>query len=277
MKWFRMDSDTPNHPTSRRVIRKTGNEGFGALVRLWCFAAQYGKGDTPGRCVDSDGDPIQVEDLVDASGLTDEQFRELIEVLLETKCIDQTAWELRQEITFPGMTTRADEYTKKVRRNSVRVLSGGSPDKKQKALPTVQESTKQYKREEQAMTLAEVVTEETLRRVRKRGSPHLLMEWWNDITKPPIPRCQGLNEKRQKACLRVMENIGHDVIKDAFQKINASKFCQGQNDRGWKASFDWMLQPDSILRTLEGKYDDRLKVGTTRSKSGKYDKVERSK
>ena len=200
MKWYRMDSDTPNHPTSRRVIRKLGNEGLGALVRLWCFAAQYGKGETPGRCVDSDGDSIQLEDLVDASGLTDEQFRALVAVLLDTKCIDAEAWESRKE---------------------------------------------------------------------------MMMEWWNEITQPPISRCNGLNEKRKVSCRRVLQESDEAHIKEAFQTVNASKFCRGENDRGWRASFDWVIQPDSILRILEGKYKDRAKAGTTRSESGKYDKVER--
>jgi|TARA_R110000824_G_scaffold132891_1_gene295426 hypothetical protein len=267
-----MDSDTPNHPTGRRVLRRAGNQGFGALVRLWCFAAQFGKAE-PGRCVDSDGDPVEVEDLIDASGLNCEEFHELIEVLRETKCIDIEAWNTRKELAFPGMTARADEYTKKVRRNSVRVLSGEYPDKKHKHLPTRQDSTEEYKTEEQGKTPAEVFAEKE--RARKRGNPKLLMEWWNDITKSPIPRCRGLNAKRIKACQRVMDEFKNDVIKDAFHRISSSKFCQGENERGWKASFDWVLQPDSILRTLEGKYQDRTKTGTTRSKSGKYDNVER--
>ena len=274
MKWYRMDSDTPNHPTSRRVIRKLGNEGFGALVRLWCFAAQYGKGETPGRCVDSDGDSIQLEDLVDASGLTDEQFRALVAVLLDTKCIDTEAWESRKEMSFPGMTTRADEYTKKVKRNSVvrgHPLFGHDTDKIQKTLPRVQDSTVQEIREEESTEGSPLLLKGDRHPIR----PEVMMEWWNEITQPPISRCNGLNEKRKVSCRRVLQESDEAHIKEAFQMVNASKFCRGENDRGWKASFDWVIQPDSILRILEGKYKDRAKAGTTRSESGKYDKVER--
>jgi hypothetical protein len=45
-----------------------------------------------------------------------------------------------------------------------------------------------------------------------------------------------------------------------FQRINASDFCRGQNDRGWIATFDWALQPDTAAKVLEGKYDNRTKV-----------------
>tara|TARA_R110000824_G_scaffold21078_6_gene78896 strand:- start:29034 stop:29828 length:795 start_codon:yes stop_codon:yes gene_type:complete len=261
-----MDSDTPNHPTSRRVIRKLGNEGFGALVRLWCFAAQYGKGEVAGRCIDSDGDAIAVEDLVDASGLASEQFGELVSVLLETKCIDAEAWESRQEMAFPGMTQRADSYTKKLQKNSMvrgQTLFAHSSDKIpnsankiQKSVPTVQDSTEDHS-------------------TREHERYTLMSQWWNEITASPIPRCNGTNAKRKVACRRVMDEFNEESVRKAFGMVNASKFCRGENERGWKASFDWILRPDSILRTLEGKYADRQRAGTTRSQHGKYDNVER--
>jgi hypothetical protein len=206
--------------------------------------------------------------LVDASGLSGDGFNELIEVLLDTKCIDMEAWASRQEVSFPGMTTRADEYTKKVRRNNIRSLSSHETDKNQQTLPTVQDKTKEYKTKEETSVSKD-------ERLKERGNPGQLMEWWNQVTHLPIPRCRGLNAKRIKLCQRVMEEFDYQTINKAFVIINSSKFCRGENERGWKASFDWMLQPDSILRTLEGKYTDRVKAGTTRSTSGKYDNVER--
>lgn len=40
-------------------------------------------------------------------------------------------------------------------------------------------------------------------------------------------------------------------------RIRGSPFLLGGGPRGWKADFDWALQPGSILATLEGKYDPR--------------------
>tara|TARA_R110000824_G_scaffold8899_3_gene40416 strand:- start:22618 stop:23472 length:855 start_codon:yes stop_codon:yes gene_type:complete len=283
-----MDSDTPHHPTGRRVIRKQGNAGFGALVRLWCFAAQYGKAE-PGRCVDSDGDAIPVEDLLDACGLEENEFEELIEVLVDAKCIDARAWSELGELSFPGMTTRADEYTKKVRRNNVRTSS-------RQNLPTVQDSTKQNSTEE-GKPLLEVFGDTTLRMISKqpertfarekvqgieswRNTSLRMMESWNILTDKPIPRCRGLSKKREGLIKRLIVSSGLsvEIIFDGFKKINASKFCRGENERGWVATFDWALLPDSILKATEGKYDNRstpVKAGQTRSQSGKYDEIER--
>ena len=193
MKWFRMDSDTPNHPTSRRVIRTLGNAGFGGLVRLWCFAAQYGKAE-PGRCVDSDGDAIPEEDLRDASGFDEMEFATLIEVLIGAKCIDEKAWTELGELSFPGMRTRADEYTKKINRSGVWTLDGQNRRKSPYSTKQDNTSTREGK------TLLEVFGGELRDKAAKD-----LMVLWNEITKPPIPRCRGLTAKRVAMVAKVCE------------------------------------------------------------------------
>ena len=45
--------------------------------------------------------------------------------------------------------------------------------------------------------------------------------------------------------------------KRAIEKVAASSFCRGQNDRGWKADIDFFLRPDSVAKIMEGKYDDK--------------------
>lgn len=266
MKWFRMDSDTPSHPTSRRVIRNLGNAGFGALVRLWCFTAQFGKLEA-GRCVDSDGDPIPQEDLIDACGLESDDFDALVAILLFTKCIDRDAWEKKGEMKFPGMMSRADTYTKKVQK-SVQTREEQSSTKF--PYSTRQDSTST----EQGKTLLEVFGGE-LKEKGKRHKAAKIMTLWNEVTSSPIPKCRGLTAKRISGVLKLEESFPVETVEKAFKAVNASKFCRGENDNGWKATFDWIIKPDSILKTIEGKYDDRQKAGNTRSKSGKYDRVER--
>ena len=41
------------------------------------------------------------------------------------------------------------------------------------------------------------------------------------------------------------------------QSIRGSPFLIGENDRGWKANFDWALKPESILKVQENRYDGR--------------------
>jgi hypothetical protein len=37
--------------------------------------------------------------------------------------------------------------------------------------------------------------------------------------------------------------------------LERSAFCRGENDRGWRADFDFLLQPKSFTKLLEGAYD----------------------
>lgn len=41
----------------------------------------------------------------------------------------------------------------------------------------------------------------------------------------------------------------------AIDKISVSGFCLGENDRGWRANFDWLIRPDTLSKILEGVYD----------------------
>lgn len=49
---------------------------------------------------------------------------------------------------------------------------------------------------------------------------------------------------------------------EAVGRAAASRFCRGENDRGWLADFEWFLKPDTVTKLLEGKYDDRERKQT---------------
>jgi hypothetical protein len=45
----------------------------------------------------------------------------------------------------------------------------------------------------------------------------------------------------------------------AVLKATDSDFCNGKNDRGWRATFDWLVgQSDTVAKIMEGKYDNRI-------------------
>ena len=91
------------------------------------------------------------------------------------------------------------------------------------------------------------------------NSPDALMSVWNTLTQPPIPQCREVSKSRSvHAKARLSERTlsdWHEII----SRIQDSGFCRGENDRGWVATFDWLLKPDTAVKVLEGKYDDRAK------------------
>lgn len=49
-----------------------------------------------------------------------------------------------------------------------------------------------------------------------------------------------------------------DTFEECFKKVQASVFCTGKNERGWKADFDWLIKNDNnMVKVLEGKYDNK--------------------
>lgn len=76
---------------------------------------------------------------------------------------------------------------------------------------------------------------------------------WNKLS--PLPQCLVVSTKRRSQIeMRLRDKFFATNWREAMQKIHASPFCNGVNDRGWKATFDWFLQPDSCLKVMEGKY-----------------------
>lgn len=120
MKWFQVESQFGHHPTIQRILNteELGTSALGSLVLLWAFAASYGRDELrPGRCVDREGDPIAKADLLIAGHIPEAQFDALITVLVSAKAIDVDAWNTREELSFPGLTSRADNHTKTIIRN----------------------------------------------------------------------------------------------------------------------------------------------------------------
>lgn len=109
MKWFQLDSNAPDDPKIRSLIKRMGNAGFGGLVRLWCYVAQHGT-KRPGWAVDSRGRPFEKEILKDKSGLNSDEFELLLSEIVRSGHCKVTK---RGVLVFPAMYTRTDTYTRR--------------------------------------------------------------------------------------------------------------------------------------------------------------------
>lgn len=63
---------------------------------------------------------------------------------------------------------------------------------------------------------------------------------------------------RKARVAAILSEHGPAVWDEALAKVEASSFCRGQNERGWKADLDFILQPKTFPKILEGAYDDRV-------------------
>lgn len=88
------------------------------------------------------------------------------------------------------------------------------------------------------------------------NKPQQLADRYNAIC-TSLPKVVRLTDKRRRA-VRLIYGKGYtpEQLDEVFRKAQASSFCTGQNDRHWKADFDWLLNESNLVKVLEGKYDN---------------------
>ena len=71
-----------------------------------------------------------------------------------------------------------------------------------------------------------------------------------------LPPATRLTDKRKRAIIKA-QNDGYD-LEQVFLTAAQSSFLRGRNDRKWRASFDWIMQPGNLVKVAEGQYSDSV-------------------
>lgn len=73
----------------------------------------------------------------------------------------------------------------------------------------------------------------------------------------PRPARQAICRKRWK------EDFAGDAAawRDYCRRVAATPHLRGENDRGWHADLDWVLQPSNLTHIMEGRYGNGLANG----------------
>lgn len=75
-----------------------------------------------------------------------------------------------------------------------------------------------------------------------------------------FPKVRSLTDKRNKTIQSLIKKgYTTGVFEEAFMLAEQSDFLKGNNDRGWKANFDFFLREDKLIAILEGKYGGHKK------------------
>lgn len=97
------------------------------------------------------------------------------------------------------------------------------------------------------------------------ASTELLWEMaraWNEqaIEHEKWPQIEELTDARKKALrARIRERWAKDTLqkwRSYVSAIASTPFLRGENDRGWRANFDWAIRPDSPVKVFEGRYSN---------------------
>lgn len=109
-----------------------------------------------------------------------------------------------------------------------------------------------------------------------KATPADLRKVWNAITTSPIKRCSGLSRQRLGRAAKRLKERPFSEWQAVIARIQASAFCRGGGNRKWVADFDWLLDSETAVKVLEGKYDDAAvetaTANTVPALSALYDK-----
>lgn len=88
--------------------------------------------------------------------------------------------------------------------------------------------------------------------------PYLeVMEAYNDAAGDRLPNADKLNPKRKRDIKRMLSELKEPTVEAARNYFHAfvdtaGGFYFGDNDRGWRANFDYLLRSEILTKTREG-------------------------
>lgn len=80
--------------------------------------------------------------------------------------------------------------------------------------------------------------------------------WQGRMVPQGFPAIRKLTGQRERLLNARLRDSTLDEWSEAMAALERSSFCRGENDRGWRADFDFLLQPKSFTKLLEGAYDN---------------------
>lgn len=84
------------------------------------------------------------------------------------------------------------------------------------------------------------------------------VEWFNEKTKGIFGELRyPLSEVRKGMMRARIKEHGKDAFFNVILSSTKSNFLKGDNKKGWRATFDWMIKPTNFEKILTGNFDNR--------------------
>ena len=196
------------------------------------------------------------------------EWPEALEVLVEVKLAERTlngiyvrgskeafSWLKQKSDAGSVISTLKSEQLKKARQakkvkneaeSIERSLNGVCTDLNGSEAPTL------------TLTLTPTLTQDLTHKGSENKTEvlHPLIEVWNNTVRK-LSKVKKSNPDRDKKIKKVWNQNTPEEWAVIIKRLDDSDFCNGINDRKWKASFDFLIKPETHLKAMEGTYDNR--------------------
>lgn len=87
-------------------------------------------------------------------------------------------------------------------------------------------------------------------------SPETIIDLYNS-TCPSLQPVQYTTDERKQAISTIMSKYTVEKLRQCFQIAENTEFLNGKNHRSWKATFDWLMVEENMVKVLEGNYANK--------------------
>lgn len=245
VKWIKITTDIFD---DEKILMIESLPSADSIIVIWFkLLALAGKQNNNGVFIMSNGIPYTDEMLasifrrdINTVRMAVEVFRQygMVEIIYDTITIPN--WEKHQTLdSYEKKKQRDKLYQQERRRKQKMIASGESSDESSDVAVSEEE-----------------IEEDKERNIYTSKNCQKIIDLYNDICKS-LPRCIKLSETRKRHIkARLKDGYGEDDFRKIFEKAEASDFLTGKAEK-WKASFDWLVNENNMIKVLEGNYDNK--------------------
>lgn len=230
LKWFRAYSNIVDND-KLRLLAFEDRWHFMALCALKCSGL-----------LDEPDTQLRSRKIAVKMGVQVRELEEIARRLREVDLVDENLNPVKwDDLQFRSDTSteRVKKYREKQHRNGVKRLGNVSV--------TAQETESETDISSNEDSSADADRPPTKKEILEAWAVRMVPQGF-----PAVRRLTATRDRQLSARLR--ENTFDDWQR-AFAALERSAFCRGENDRGWRADFDFLLQPKSFTKLIEGAYD----------------------
>lgn len=89
--------------------------------------------------------------------------------------------------------------------------------------------------------------------VKAEITPNAFVDFFNEFAKKyGLKTVREISETRRKKIKKILNDYPPETIKEVFQNIRDSDFLRGS--KGWKLTFDFLIEKSNFIKILEGAY-----------------------
>jgi hypothetical protein len=242
-QWFRSWHGAPTNPKWGLIGRKVNLPHGMVFAIAWALFDRASQAEERGSI-----DGYDPEELAYVMGCDAEDIDAVVSAMRDKGMIEGhavSAWEKHQPKREDNSAERVKAHRKrKAGQRNAGVTQGNAPDK------DTDKDTEPSKEGGSAQA----------REPSPQGAFDYFV-WAVNVKGRNIPTPHQLSKDRKTKIAARLNESGFDKWKLACDKLAVSDFCNGQNDRGWIANLDFMLQPSRFNKLIEGAYDNRPPQG----------------